>query len=104
MSLRELGKSKAASVFIALRERRRALGLRQIDLAVIAGYNEADINRWEMGREIPRGRCLLNWCDALGVTLMITPRSDAATPGLNRAAEPVEHGNEDSGVITVKPK
>lgn len=69
--LRELGRSKAQTVFLQLRERRRALRLRQIDVAEIAGYNEGDINRWEMGREIPRGRCLIDWCGALGVELTI---------------------------------
>lgn len=63
------------ALFQELRYRRETLRLRQIDLAEITGYNEADINRWENGREIPRGSALLNWCQALGAPLNLAVRS-----------------------------
>lgn len=55
----------------ALRSRRRAMGLRQKDLSKKTGYHEGQISRWERCIEIPRGSCLLNWCQSVGAYLIV---------------------------------
>lgn len=58
----------------ALKQRRRSLKLRQIDVAEAAGYSEWQVGRWESGKTMPRTRTLLDWCGALGVKLQVAER------------------------------
>jgi transcriptional regulator with XRE-family HTH domain len=57
----------------ALRERRKELGLTAVDVAEIAGYGPRSISHAERGCWGLSYRLVRNWCQALGVRLVIEP-------------------------------
>jgi len=59
------------------RERRRALGLTQRELADLAGVSERSIQALEAGKLSMRADILLKTLDALGLTLAALPKSHA---------------------------
>lgn len=65
-------KALFAPIAAALRSRRRAMGLRQSDVAGRTGNSEPQLARWERCVDVPRGTCLLTWAASLGATLIVT--------------------------------
>lgn len=73
MDNEKLAEAKALMVPLAdaLRERRRALRLRQSDVADKAGIPAERIVRYETHADVPRGSWLLAWASALGARLVV---------------------------------
>lgn len=62
------------AVIRMLADRRRELGLSQIDLCRLINTGQNMISHWETGRHDPRLSKVLKWADALGYELVIRPR------------------------------
>jgi transcriptional regulator with XRE-family HTH domain len=54
------------SLVAVLAERRRALGLRQVDVAAIIGVGQQEVSNWERGHSDPRLVNLERYAAALG--------------------------------------
>ena len=57
-----------------LRERRRALGLTQLELAELAGVGERFVHEVETGSGNPGLQGVHKLCRALGLEIMVVPR------------------------------
>ncbi len=73
---------------IQLRQRRIALGLRQIDVAYQAAIGLRTLERWEAGGRgsgaEPGAFALFRWCFVLKIDLVaVTPDAEDATPPIN---------------------
>ncbi|RJF81669.1 XRE family transcriptional regulator [Azospirillum cavernae] len=53
-------------------QRRETLGLRQSDVANLAGFGLRSLERWEAAQAEPHAFNLFLWCAALGVRLVPT--------------------------------
>ena len=54
-----------------LRDRRKALGLTQLDVAMKIGVSDYMVTKWEVGLKMPTAFGLMCWCQVLGVQLMV---------------------------------
>jgi transcriptional regulator with XRE-family HTH domain len=52
-----------------IRARRKALGLKQREIAQALGIEQSEVSRWERGVHEPRGKNRARLCDVLGVTV-----------------------------------
>lgn len=82
---------------IRLRQKRKAKGLRQKELAKLVELSETHISNLERGRYLPSLPCLLRLCDVLGETpdyylFGLLPRPYASTPASMDERETAEHG------------
>jgi transcriptional regulator with XRE-family HTH domain len=64
-------------VAVKLRARRKALGLSQSNVAAKTGYSAKTIKNWENGHGVPTMRSLIDWCEALGMSLTIAAKEPA---------------------------
>ncbi|MEV2219639.1 helix-turn-helix domain-containing protein [Nocardia vinacea] len=73
----EMGPLTSFGAFIA--ERRRSLGLTQIDLSDLADVGVSSVRTLEAGQTSPTLAITLRILDALGLTLVTMPHADART-------------------------
>lgn len=71
---------------VALAARRRALGLRQADIARAIGYGQQLVSRWESGDNAPDLDQLRAYADVVGLELRID--LCVIPPGVGNPAQP----------------
>ena len=64
-----------------VRDKRRAIGVRQADLAALAGVGTRFLSELENGKETAEIGKVLLVCNRLGLDLWITPRGEAPGGG-----------------------
>lgn len=66
------------AIIVRLRQRRKALGLTQNDVAIRAGITTQAISSWENLDRSPNSAYLLKWAEAVGVDFETIPLQSAA--------------------------
>ena len=54
-----------------LRDRRKALGLTQLDVSMKIGVSDYMVAKWENGLKMPTSFGLMCWCQVLDVQLLV---------------------------------
>jgi DNA-binding XRE family transcriptional regulator len=67
-----IGASSNLPIIRSLRDTRRDRGLSQADLSKRIGIRDSHLSQWERGALSPKLRGLIDWCEALDVSLTIT--------------------------------
>ena len=57
-----------AKIGVFIKERRKAKGLTQVQLAIAIGVSEKTISKWECGNGFPDATLMLPLCKALGIS------------------------------------
>lgn len=65
--------ARPARIVTALRQRRRALGISELELAKRIGVSQRAIRSWEYGERSPDAYMIDRYADALGATLSLDP-------------------------------
>lgn len=71
------------AVVVALRTRRKLLGLSQLAVAQRIGASHASVSQWEKGHHRPRLEVLYAWAEALGFSLHMGLRDNGTNGGVS---------------------
>jgi transcriptional regulator with XRE-family HTH domain len=79
-------------------DRRRALGISQIELDDLIGVSDGYVAKWERLLKIPTPYFFTLWAHALGVTLDVVPFGAAHGEDTKRRQDPETRGDEGQQV------